>query len=71
MIKEKIIEYLELTIQTKRNMRRRIYQLEAEKKELKLNIADVIKQKDKYKESNKQLRRKMKDGSINKKKGHR
>ena len=71
MIKEKIIEYLELTIQTKRNMRRRIYQLEAENKELKLNIADVIKQKDKYKESNKQLRRKMKDGSINKKKGHR
>lgn len=70
MIKEKIIEYLELTIQTKRNMRRRIYQLEAENKELKLNIADVIKQKDKYKESNKQLRRKMKDGSINKKKGH-
>lgn len=71
MIKEKIIEYLELTIQTKRNMRRRIYQLEAENKELKLDIADVIKQKDKYKESNKQLRRKMKDGSINKKKGHR
>lgn len=71
MIKEKIIEYLELTIQTKRNMRRRIYQLEAENKELKLDIADVIKQKDKYKESNRLLRRKLKDGSVNKKKGHR
>lgn len=71
MIKEKFLEYLELTIQTKRNMRRRIYQLEAENKELKLSIADVIKQKDKYKESNKQLRRKLKDGSIDKKKRHR
>lgn len=74
MIKEKIVEYLELTIQTKRNMRRRIYQLETENKELKLDIADVIKQKDKYKESNRLLRRKQKEvknGSANKKKGHR
>lgn len=57
MIKEKIIEYLELTIQTKRNMRRRIYQLEAENKELKLNNKDTIKQKDNYKETNKRLRK--------------
>ena len=71
MLKEKIIEYLELTIQTKRNMRKRIYQLEAENKELKLDIADVIKQKDKYKESTRLLRRKLKDGNTNKKKRHR
>lgn len=71
MIKEKIIEYLELTIQTKRNMRRRIYQQDNEIRELKLSIADVIKQKDKYKESNRLLRRKLKNGSTNKKKGHR
>lgn len=61
MIKEKFLEYLELTIQTKRNMRRRIYQLETENKELKLDIKDVIKQKDKYKEANKKLRRKLKE----------
>lgn len=70
MIKEKIIEYLELTIQTKNNMRKRIYQLEAENKELKLSIADVIAQKDKYKESNRLLKRKQKEaknGSVNKK----
>lgn len=71
MIKEKIIEYLDLTIQTKKNMRKRIYQLEAENKELKLDIADVIKQKDKYKEALKKYRRKEKDGCTNKKKGHR
>lgn len=71
MIKEKIIEYLDLTIQTKKNMRKRIYQLEAENKELRLDIADVIKQKDKYKEALKKYRRKEKDGCINKKKGHR
>lgn len=60
-IKDLIKNYLETTIQTKRNMRKRIYQLEAENKELKLSIKDVIKQKDNYKEINKKLRRKLKE----------
>lgn len=60
-IKDLIREYLIETIQTKRNMRKRIYQLEAENRELKLSIKDVIKQKDNYKETNKKLRRKIKE----------
>lgn len=71
MIKEKIIEYLDLTIQTKKNMRKRIYQLDEENKELKIAIKEIGKQRDKFRESNRLLRRKLKDGSINKKKGHR
>ena len=71
MIKEKIIEYLELTIQTKRNMRKRIYQLDEENKELKIAVKEIGKQRDKFRESNRLLRRKLKDGNTNKKKGHR
>ncbi len=71
MIKEKIIEYLDLTIQTKKNMRKRIYQLDEENKELKIAVKEIGKQRDKFRESNRLLRRKLKDGSINKKKGHR
>ena len=71
MIKEKIIEYLDLTIQTKKNMRKRIYQLDEENKELKIAVKEIGKQRDKFRESNRLLRRKLKDGSVNKKKGHR
>ena len=40
-LKEVIREYLNETIQTKKRMRRRIYQLEDEIKELRLNIKDI------------------------------
>lgn len=56
-VKDLIKEYLLNTIQTKKNMRKRIYQLEEQNKELKLGIADAIKQKDIYKNSNKKLRK--------------
>ena len=58
-IKDLIREYLLVTIQTKHNMRKRIYQLEAELKEANENLRDAITQKDKYKEINKRIRRKM------------
>ena len=60
-LKEVIREYLNETIYTKRNMRRRIYQLEDENKELRLNIKDITAQKDRYKESNRKLRKKIND----------
>lgn len=60
-LKEVIREYLNETIYTKRNMRKRIYQLENENKELKLNIKDITAQKDRYKESNRKLRKKIND----------
>lgn len=56
-MKDLIKNYLETTIQTKRNMRKRIYQLDAENRELKQDIKDVIKQKENYKNSNKKLRK--------------
>ena len=59
-IKDLIREYLLVTIQTKHNMRKRIYQLETELKEANENLRDAITQKDKYKEINKRIRRKMK-----------
>lgn len=56
-MKEKILEYLTITIQTKRNMRKRIYQLEEELKTAKANERYAIEQmniyKVKYKESRK------------------
>lgn len=63
-LKEVIKEYLNETIYTKRNMRKRIYQLEDENKELRLNIKDLTTQKERYKESNRKLRKK-----INERKG--
>lgn len=60
-IKDLIKEYLVNTIQTKKNMRKRIYQLEEENKELKLSIKDTIKQKENYKEVNKKLRKQIND----------
>lgn len=56
-IKDLIKEYLVNTIQTKKNMRKRIYQQDEEIRELKLNIKDTIKQKENYKEANKRLRK--------------
>jgi predicted nuclease with TOPRIM domain len=60
-LKEVIREYLNETIQTKKRMRRRIYQLEDEIKELRLNIKDITAQKERYKESNRKLRKKIND----------
>lgn len=60
-VKDLIRGYIRETIYTKRNMRKRIYELEKENKELKLDLQDVIKQKDKYKLSNQKLRRKVKE----------
>lgn len=58
-IKDLIKEYLVNTIQTKKNMRKRIYQLEADLKEARLNEKDATEQKDKYKEVNKRLRKQL------------
>lgn len=60
-IRDLIKEYLLNTIQTKRNMRKRIYQLEEDLKEARANERDAIEQKDKYKASNQKLRRKLKE----------
>ena len=60
-IKDLIKEYLVNTIQTKKNMRKRIYQQDEEIRKLKLNIKDTIKQKDNYKEANKKLRKQIND----------
>lgn len=60
-IKDLVREYLTTTIQTKRNMRKRIYKLEDENKELKENTKFLIDQIDKYKKSNQKLRRKIKE----------
>ena len=60
-IRDLVKEYLLNTIQTKKNMRRRIYQLEEDLREARLNEKDAIKQKDKYKASNQKLRRKLKE----------
>ena len=56
-IKDLVKEYLVNTIQTKKNMRKRIYQQDEEIRELKLSIKDTIKQKENYKEVNKKLRK--------------
>ena len=61
MIKEKLLNYLETTIQTKRNMRKRIYQLEADVKEARQNEKYALEQMNKFKASNQKLRRKLKE----------
>lgn len=61
-IKDLIKEYLLNTIQTKKNMRRRIYQLEEDLKEARANERYAVEQKDKYKLANQKLRRKIKGG---------
>ena len=55
-IKSLIKEYLLVTIQTKKNMQKRIYQLEDEVKEAHKNEQYAIEQKDKYKEQVKKLK---------------
>lgn len=61
MIKEKLLEYLELTILTKKGMLKRIYQLEEEVREAKKNEKYAIEQMNKFKKSNQKLRRKSKE----------
>lgn len=60
-IKDLVKEYLLNTIQTKRNMRKRIYQLEDQIREYQKNEKYLIEQKEKYKKSNTKLRRKLKE----------
>ena len=60
-VKDLIKEYLLNTIQTKRNMRKRIYQLEDQIREYQKNERYLIEQKEKYKKSNTKLRRKLKE----------
>lgn len=48
-MKEKIHDYLEETIQTKRNMKKRIVNLDRDLKEIKANNKDIIKERDMYK----------------------
>lgn len=58
MIKEKILEYLELTIQTKRNMKKRIFQLEEQVRDAKKNEQYAIDQMNKYKTKYRESRKK-------------
>lgn len=58
-LKEVIVEYLQNTIVSKKNMTKRIYQLEAEIKEAHKNEEWAIQEKNKYKEINRDLRRKL------------
>jgi hypothetical protein len=48
-MKEKIKDYLTETIQTKKNMKKRILQLDDDLKEIKANNKDLIKERDMYK----------------------
>lgn len=57
-MKEKILEYLELTIQTKRNMKKRIYQLEEQVRDAKKNEQYAIEQMNKYKTKYRESRKK-------------
>lgn len=59
-IKDLIKEYLLNTIQTKKNMRKRIYELEKDLKEARLNERYAIAQKDKYREKLKKIKNKEK-----------
>lgn len=60
-IKNYIKEYLLTTIQTKHNMRKRIYQLEDQLKEAHKNEQYAIEQKDIYKAKLKKIRDKKKE----------
>ena len=57
-MKDKILEYLTITIQTKHNMRKRIYQLEDKLKEARKNEQYAIDQMNKYKQKYKESRKK-------------
>ena len=54
----KLIQYLEVTIQTKRNMKKRIYQLENDLKEAKDNEKDALEKMNKYKKKILEIKRK-------------
>ena len=56
-MKEKIKDYLTETIQTKKNMKKRIIQLDDDLKEIKANNKDLIKERDMYKTKLKQIKR--------------
>lgn len=56
-MKEKIKDYLTETIQTKKNMKKRIIQLDNDLKEIKANNKDIIKERDMYKTKLKLLKR--------------
>ena len=56
-MKNKIREYLDETIQTKKGMRRRIYQLENEVKEAHKNEQWAIDQMNKYKDKLKKTKK--------------
>lgn len=58
-LKKVIIEYLENTIISKKNMQKRIYQLEEQLKEAHKNEEWAIQEKNKYKECNQKLRKKL------------
>jgi len=58
-IKDLIREYLQESIQTKKGMKKRIYQLEEQVREARANEKYAIEQKDKYKQTNKKLRKKL------------
>lgn len=58
VIKKKILEYLELTILTKKGMLKRIYELEQDLKEARKNEQYAIDQMNKFKKLNQKLRRK-------------
>lgn len=52
-----INEYLEVTVQTKKNMKERIYQLEKDIKEARKNEEYAIEQMNKYKNKCKELKK--------------
>lgn len=56
-MKEKIKDYLTETIQTKKNMKKRIIQLDDTLREIKANNKDIIKERDMYKTKLKLLKR--------------
>lgn len=56
-MKQKIHDYLEETIQTKRNMRKRIVDLDRDLKEIKANNKDLIKERDMYKTKLRDIKR--------------
>ena len=58
-LKKVIIEYLENTIISKKNMTRRIYKLEEELREAHKNEKYAIEQMNKQKEISRKLRRKL------------
>ena len=58
-LKDIIIEYLQNTIISKRNMTKRIFQLEEQLKEAHKNEEWAIQEKNKYKACNRELRRKL------------